>query len=87
MHLLSSADFFKKFFRDHYQNVKRFLGPDQARLSVGPDLGPNFKDYQQMTNVAASKERLPNYSGKACTNKNVPVLEEQSDQGLFVCFL
>ena len=51
------------------------MDPDQDRCSVGPDLGLTIcKGYQQMTNVAASKEgvkerrlyknSLPNEEGK-----------------------
>ena len=60
---LSSADFFKinffkKFFQEHYQSVKRF-GSGSGQHSVGPDLGQNIcKDYQQKTKVAANKERV-----------------------------
>ena len=39
MLLLSSTDFFQKFFQEHYQSVKRFE-PDQDQHSVGPDMGP-----------------------------------------------
>ena len=52
---LLSADFFqniffKNFFREHNQSVKR---------SVRPDLGPIVcKGYQQVTEVATSKERV-----------------------------
>ena len=46
MRLLSSADFFSKssfsksFLRNTFR-VSNGLDPDQDRLSVGPDLGPN----------------------------------------------
>ena len=54
--------FFKKFFLEHYQSVKRF--PDQDQHSVGIDLGSNCcKGYQQTTKVAASKESVQMYLG------------------------
>ena len=46
MLLLSSADFFQNelFSKNSFKNtirVSKSLDPDQARYSVGPDLGPN----------------------------------------------
>ena len=38
--IFSKSTFSKKFFQEYDQSVKR-LDPDQARSSVGPDLGPN----------------------------------------------
>ena len=40
-------------------SVSNCLVPDQDRHFVGPDLGAIFsKDYQQMTKVSTSKERV-----------------------------
>ena len=46
MHVLSSAEFFSKLFfsKKSFMNESRVsnsLGPDLARLIVGPDLDPN----------------------------------------------
>ena len=46
MLLLSSADFFQNelFSKNSFKNtirVSKSLDPEQARYSVGPDLGPN----------------------------------------------
>ena len=64
--LLLSDDFFqnKLFSSKHsFRNtirVSNSLDPDQDRLSVGPDLGPDCfeKGYQQMPNIDANKERV-----------------------------
>ena len=48
----------KKSFRNTIR-VSNSLDPDQARCSVGPDLGPNcLQSYQQMTKVASSGEKV-----------------------------
>ena len=63
MLLLSSADFFSEltlstnFFRSRI-GMSYGLHPDPDRRSVSHGLGPNCKGYQQMTNVATSKEKL-----------------------------
>ena len=38
--------------------MSKDLNPDTGLHPVGPDLGPNCKDYQQTTKVTASKERV-----------------------------
>ena len=56
---LSSADFFKKKSFRNTIRVSNGLDTDHDRRSVGPDLVPTVcKDYQQMTKVAASKDRV-----------------------------
>ena len=64
------------FFENSFRNLTRVsnsLDPDQDQHSAGPDLGPNcLKDYQQMTKVATSQERVnvlvhPSSSGKKVT--------------------
>ena len=53
---LSSTDFFQSDYLTFSKNsvrgtikVSSRLDPDQAQHSVGPDLDPNCKDYQQLT--------------------------------------
>ena len=62
MILLSSLLTFAKlsFSNNSFRKTIRMsicLDPDQDRHFVGPDQGPN-RGYQQMTKVAASKERV-----------------------------
>ena len=58
MLLLSSADIFCKikFFKNCFRNTIKY---QMDWIHVGPDLGLSklFASYQQMTKVAASKER------------------------------
>ena len=65
MLLLSFADSFPKNSFWNFVRVSNGLDSDQDRQNVspdlgnvGPDLGPNYKGYQQMTEVVTSKERL-----------------------------
>ena len=54
----SKLNFQKKKFRNTI-GVSNGLDSEQYQCSVGPDLGPScFKGYQQMTKVAAGKERV-----------------------------
>ena len=71
---LSSADFFKvnffeKFFQEHYQSVKQFLDPDQARHFVGPDLGPNC-----LQRLSADNTRRQSLNGFLTTGKELMVV-------------
>ena len=55
MLLLSSADFFQKFFREHYQSVKQFghrSGPTECWVQTV------CKVNEQTTEVTTSKERV-----------------------------
>ena len=63
MLLLWYADFFSKLTikNNSFKNTIRVsigLDQDQDGNCVGPDLGPNCLCYQDMTKVAASKERV-----------------------------
>ena len=60
MLLFSSADFFQKFFQEHYQSAQQFGSRSGlTEHSVCPDLGPNcLQGYQQAMKTAASKEKV-----------------------------
>ena len=67
--------FFKiTFSKNSFKNIIRVsngLDPDQDRYYVSPDLDPNcLQSYQQMTKVAASKERV-NIKENLCTNPQI----------------
>ena len=58
---MSSADFFSKstFSKNSFRNTIRVsngMDPDQDRLSVGPDLGPNC--LQRLTSDDISRQRV-----------------------------
>ena len=56
MIFFSKTTFLKNSFRNTIR-VSNSLDPDQARHYVGPDLGPNCKDYQ-MRKVRVGRQRV-----------------------------
>ena len=54
---LSSADFFKKFFQEHYDSVKQF-GSRSRPAFVGPDLDPNCLQQLSADDKSHNEERV-----------------------------
>ena len=72
---------FKTIFRNTMISVSNDFDPDQARHSVGPDLGPNCNDYQQMN----TRKEIVNvfsdtYYGNYCLDFTTATTKQQNEE-------